>query len=443
VNRSIGRVRDIVPVRAEQVHADQPESEVRPLTTPASPASSFDYDVVRVRGGYPALSDGWAYLDGAAGTQVPRAVIEAESAAYATGIGNHGGAFAASHRSDALTAAAREAVSDLVGGPGPDGVVLGPSTTALTYRFADGIGRTWQPGDQIVLTRLDHDANVRPWVQAAERAGAQVRWADPVLPELDLPVAAVADLLTDRTRLVAVTAASNVVGARPPLRAIADAAHAVGALVYVDGVHATPHGPVDVAALGADLYATSAYKWSGPHLAAVVAEPALLERLHPLKLASSTAQVPWRFEYGTHPMAQHAGLAAAVEHLAGLAPAAAAGGSRRERILASMSAVQAYERVVFARLTDGLAGLDGVERIGRPADPAPTAWFRVRGLEPDQVAQHCADAQINVWSGHNYAWELAGFLGLRDTGSAVRASISCYTTADEVDRLLTLLASLT
>ena len=398
------------------------------------------YDVTRVRGLYPALADGWSYLDGAAGTQVPSAVIEAESAAYAGGIGNLGGAFAASHRSTAFTAAAREAVSDLVGGPGPDGVVLGPSTTALTYRFADAIGRTWQPGDEIVLTRLDHDANVRPWVQAAERAGATVRWADPVLPELDLPLAAVTDLLTERTRLVAVTAASNVVGARPPLRAIADAAHAAGALVYVDGVHATPHGPVDLAALGCDLYATSAYKWSGPHLAAVVADPALLAEHHPLKLASSTEDVPWRYEYGTPPIAQHAGLAAAVDHLAGLVPA---DGDRRARVLASMTAVQAHERALFARLTDGLAAIDGVERIGRPADPAPTAWFRVAGLAPDQVAERAAAERINVWSGHNYAWELAGFLGIRDSGSAVRASISAYTTAEDVDRLLTLLATLT
>lgn len=415
-------------------------SETSVTDPTGGPDGTPGYDVGRVRGLYPALADGWAYLDGAAGTQVPHAVIEAESAAYAAGIGNLGGAFAASHRSNALTEAARAAVSDLVGGPGPDGVVLGPSTTALTYRFADGIGRTWQPGDEIVLTRLDHDANVRPWVQAAERAGATVRWADPVLPELDLPLAAVTDLLTERTRLVAVTAASNVVGARPPLRAIADAAHAAGALVYVDGVHATPHGPVDLAALGCDLYATSAYKWSGPHLAAVVADPALLAEYHPLKLASSTEDVPWRYEYGTPPIAQHAGLAAAVDHLAGLVPG---DGDRRARVLASMTAVQAHERVLFARLTDGLAAIDGVDRIGRPADPAPTAWFRVAGLAPDDVAARAAQERINVWSGHNYAWELAGFLGIRDSGSAVRASVSAYTTAEDVDRLLALLATLT
>jgi len=400
------------------------------------------YDVDAVRSAYPALSDGWAYLDGAAGTQVPRAVIDAEGAAYAAGIGNHGGFFAASHRSDALTAAARAAVADLVGAPHPDGVVLGPSTTALTYRFANALARTWRAGHEIVLTRLDHDANVRPWVQAAARAGVAVRWADPVLPSLDLPVEAVAALLAERTRLVAVTAASNVVGTQPDVRAIADAAHAVGALVYVDGVHATPHGPVDVVSLGADLFATSAYKWSGPHLAAVAGSPGLLAGLHPDKLDSVVDQAPDRFEQGTSPFAQHAGLAAAVDHLAALADQAP-DGDRRARLLRSMAAVEEYEGRLLRHLLDGLAGLDRVERIGAPARQAPTVWFRVHGRTPDEVAEHCARARVNVWSGHNYAWELAGLLGIRDSGSAVRASLSCYSTATEVDRLLQALSELT
>src|SRR3954470_11600832 len=276
------------------------------------------YDGTSVRSRYSALADGWAYLDGGAGTQVPRAVIEAESAAYAAGIGNHGGAFAASRRSDALTAAARAAIADLVGAPSSSGVVLGPSTTALVYRFAEALAKTWRPGDQIVLTRLDHDANVRPWVQAAGRAQVRVRWADPVLPSLDLPSEVVTELLGPETRLVAVTAASNVVGTRPDMRAIADAAHAVGALLFVDGVHATPHTVVDVVGLGADFWTTSAYKWSGPHVAAVAARPDLLADLHPDRLDSVADVVPDRFERGTPPFAQHAGLAAAVDHIAGL-----------------------------------------------------------------------------------------------------------------------------
>jgi cysteine desulfurase family protein (TIGR01976 family) len=398
------------------------------------------YDVGAVRALYPALRDGWAYLDGAAGTQLPRSVIDAESAAYATGIGNHGGFFAASARSEAHTRAARLAIADLVGAPSPDTVALGPSMTALTYRFADGLARTWRSGDEIVLTRLDHDANVRPWVQAAARCGVSVRWAEPSLPEIELPVEAVTRELSDRTRLVAVTAASNVVGTRPDLAAISDGAHAVGALVYVDGVHATPHTPVDVGALGADFYATSAYKWSGPHLAAVVAAVDLLASVMPDKLASSPDEVPDRFEYGTSPFAQHAGLAAAVDHIAALVPSDRL--NRRERILASMAAVEAYEQSLFARLLDGLAALEHVQRYGSPARQAPTVWFRVRGMGPDDVARACAAAQVNVWSGHNYAWELAGLLGIRDSGSAVRASLSCYSTTEDVDRLLTALDDL-
>ena len=241
------------------------------------------------------------------------------------------------------------------------------------------------------------------------------------------------------------TAASNVVGTRPDLRTISDAAHAAGALLYADGVHATPHGPVDVAALGADFWTTSAYKWSGPHLAALVADPELLAGLHPDKLDSVADVVPDRFERGTPPFAQHAGLAAAVDHLAGLAGpggGASAAGPRRQRLLDSMRAVEAHESALLARLLDGIAGLPHVRRIGRPSRQAPTVWFRVDGHEPAEVAEHCARARINVWSGHNYAWELAGLLGIRDSGSAVRAGMSCYTDESDVDRLLETLADL-
>ena len=398
--------------------------------------TTADYDVTRVRALYPALADGWVYLDGAAGTQVPRAVIEAESAAYAAGIGNHGGAFAASRRSDALTAAARTAVADLVGAPSSHGVVLGPSSTALTYGAARALSRTWRRGDEIVLTRLDHDANVRPWVQAAGAAGVTVRWADPDIETLDLPADAVIDLLSPRTRLVAVTAASNVVGTRPDIPAIADATHAIGSLLYVDGVHATPHGPIDVAALGADFWTTSAYKWSGPHVAALIADPDLLAGLRPDKLDPVPDVVPDKFELGTPPFAQHAGITAAVEHLAALAPGSAMSGPRREQILTSMAAVHAHEAGLLRRMLDGLAQFPHVHRIGRPSRQAPTVWFRVDGYPPAAVAQHCALARVNVWSGHNYAWELAGLLGIRDDGSAVRAGMSCYTDGADVDRLL-------
>jgi cysteine desulfurase family protein (TIGR01976 family) len=397
------------------------------------------FDVARVRGSYPALADGHAYLDGAAGTQVPVPVIDAIAGAYRAGIGNIGGAFAASERSDAIVAEARRAVADLTGGAA-SGVVFGPSMTALTYRMSGALARGWAPGDEIVVSRLDHDANIRPWIQAAARAGAVVRWAEADLATGELPAAQYAELVGDRTRLVAVTAASNVLGTRPDVAAIAAVAHAAGALCYVDGVHATPHIPVDVSALGADFYATSAYKWAGPHVAAVVAGPALLETLWPDKLAPSSDEVPARFERGTLPFADLAGVAAAVEHLASLAPGAGASdaagaASRRERILASMTAVEEYEMALFARLLDGLSAMSHVTLYGKAARRTPTAFFTVPGLTPREVASRLAARGVNVWNGDNYAYELCGALGLEPDG-AVRAGLVHYNDASDVDRLL-------
>ena len=248
-------------------------------------------DVAAVRAAYPALADGYAYLDSAAGTQMPGPVIDAISAAHRSGLGNAGGVFPASLRSADVTAQCRQAVADLVGGVA-EGVILGPNMTTLTYRLANTLARAWGPGDEVVVSRLDHDANIRPWVQAAARAGAAVRWAEVDLPAGELPVGQYDSLLSERTVLVAVTAASNVLGTRPGVAEITARAHAVGALSYVDGVHATPHGPIDVAALGADFYATSAYKWSGPHVGAVIAGPGLLESLHPYKLEPARERCP-------------------------------------------------------------------------------------------------------------------------------------------------------
>jgi cysteine desulfurase family protein (TIGR01976 family) len=401
---------------------------------------SLPFDVTRVRASYPALRDRHAYLDGAAGTQVPLPVIDAMAAAYRDGIGNVGGAFAASERSGHIVAEARQAVADLVGGSAP-GVVFGPSMTALTYRIADALSKEWAPGDEVVVSRLDHDANIRPWVQAAARAGAVVRWAEADPATGELPVPQYADLIGSRTRVVAVTAASNVLGTRPDVAAIAGIAHAAGALCYVDGVHATPHVPVDVAGLGADFYATSAYKWAGPHVAAVIAAPALLQTLWPDKLVPSSDEVPERFERGTLPFADLAGVTAAVDHLAGLAPGTASGASRRARVLASMAAVEAYEMSLFAGLVDGLGAMGHVTLHGKAARRTPTAFFTVARMTPRAVAVRLAERGINVWNGDNYAYELCNVLGLQP-GGAVRAGLVHYNDASDVDRLLTAVAEL-
>ena len=392
-----------------------------------------------MRAAYPALADGYAYLDGAAGTQVPAAVIEAIGDAYRSGLGNAGGMFPASIRAATLTSECRRAVADLTGGV-PDGVILGPNMTTLTYRLAGTLARSWGPGDEVIVSRLDHDANVRPWVQAARRAGAAVRWADVDISTGELPTAQYRELLSDHTRLVAVTAASNVLGTRPDVAAITAQAHDAGAISYVDGVHATPHGPVDVAALGADFYATSAYKWSGPHIGAVVAAPELLESLRPDKLLPSPDSVPERFEQGTPPFADLAGATAAVEHLAALDGAAS--GTRRERVLASMAAAELHEQRLFRALADGLESMERVTTYGKAPRRTATAYFTVAGHTPAEVAAHLADRKVNVWSGHNYAWELTAALGIRDSGSAVRAGLVHYNDRSDGDRLLEAVAEL-
>jgi cysteine desulfurase family protein (TIGR01976 family) len=393
------------------------------------------FDVAAVRAQYPALADGRAWLDGAAGTQVPHAVIDAVVQTYRTGVSNQGAPFEASSRGTEIVVQARCAVADLVGVADPRGVVFGPTMTALTYRFAAALGATWRAGDEIVVTQLDHDANVRPWVQAARRAGVTVRTAAVDPRTAELPVDGVRALIGGRTRLVALTAASNLVGTCPDVTAITTTAREAGAVSFVDGVHHTPHAYVDLATLGADLYATSAYKWAGPHLAAVVApDPGLLEGLHPDRLLLAPDTVPERFELGTNPFASLAGVVAAVDHLAGLDDAAL--GTRREQLAISRRSAGAHEDALGGRMLAGLRATPGVMVYGSSSVRTPTAYFRVEGRAPADVAEALSARGINCSHGHAYAWELAGALGLRESGGAVRTSVNFYTTATEVDRLL-------
>lgn len=397
------------------------------------------FDADKVRESYPALGNGFAWLDGAAGTQVPHAVIDAIAGAYIDGMANVNGVFPASKRCEAIVARARRALADLLGAD-PDGVVLGANMTTLTYRFAATLAATWRPGDEVIVTQLDHDANVRPWIQAARHAGANIKWARIDVATGELPADQFEALINDRTRLIAITAASNVLGTVPDVAAVAMAAHDAGALVYVDGVHATPHAPVDMAALGADFYATSAYKWSGPHLSAVAASPSLLEQLSPDKLTPAPDRIPDRMETGTPPFADLVGVMAAVDHLAGLSQSTAR--TRRERLVDAMSAVAAYEQSELGYLLAGLASLPRVRLIGCPARRTATAYFTVDGMPPREVARYLADHKINVWSGHAYAWEVVGALGIRDSGGAVRAGFVHYNVRGESDRLLQALAEL-
>ena len=392
------------------------------------------YDVERIRSLYPALAGDTVWLDGAAGTQSPTSVIEAIAETYRVGTSNGGGVFASSIRADEIAESARAAAADLVGASDPTGVVLGPNMTTLTYRFAQALARQWEPGDNVVVTELDHDANVRPWVQWAEVAGVEVRWAR-VEPESgELPADQFATLVDARTTLVAVTGASNVLGTRPDIRAITDRAHEAGALAYVDGVHSTAHGVTDIAELGSDFYVTSAYKWDGPHVGCLIADPPLLERLTPFKLASSANDVPDRFEWGTPSYANFAGVTAAVDHLAALLPSAQ--GTRRERLVASLTAAHEHETVLLERLLAALESDERVQLYGHPKHRTATVYFRVDGEAPEQTVTRLAASGINAWHGHNYAWEVTRALGIRDSGSAIRLSLSHYSNAADVDRLL-------
>ena len=391
----------------------------------------MELDVARVRSSFPALSRGVAYFDGPGGTQVPREVGRAIAETITSGISNRGDVTAAERQADSAVTGARAAVADLLGGTA-DGVVFARSMTQMTYDLSRALAKRWAPGDEVVVTRLDHDANIRPWVSAAESAGATVRWADFDQETGDLTVDDVRAQLSTRTRLLAVTGASNLLGTRPDVPAIVDAAHEVGALVHVDGVHLTPHTPVSVADLGADFYACSPYKFLGPHHGVLMASPELLAEIHPDKLLPSSDRVPERFELGTLPYELLAGTTAAVEFLAGLASDAT---DRRARVLESMRAVEEHEDRLFARLLDGLSGVAGVTLHGSPKRRTPTVLFSVEGHSPREVYEHLARLDVNAPASSFYAIEASRWIGLGDTG-AVRAGLAPYTDDSDVDRLV-------
>ena len=394
-------------------------------------------DVGRVRAAFPALDLGVAHFDGPGGSQVPRVVADAVARTLVSGISNRGAVSDAERRADDAVHGARAAVADLLGAD-PGGVVFGRSMTQITYDVARALATTWAPGDEVVVTRLDHDANIRPWVRAAEIAGATLRWAPFDRTTGDLDPQEVAALVGDRTRLVAVTGASNLLGTRPDVAAVSAAAHAAGSLVYVDGVHLTPHAPVDVATLGADFFACSPYKFFGPHLGVLVADPALLAGVHPDKLLPSTDAVPERFELGTLPYELLAGVTATVEFIADLVPGT---GSRRARVLASMAAVEEHEDRLFDRLAAGLRTLDRVTLHGSPARHTPTVLFSVEGVPSRDVYEKLGAARVNAPAGSFYALEASRWMGLGDAG-AVRAGLAPYTDSGDVERLLAGVAQL-
>lgn len=398
-------------------------------------ADAMAYDIARIRSMFPSLTTGWAHFDGPGGTQTPRAVGDAIQSTLLRPLSNRGTSAPSEQNADDAVTEFRLAAADLLGAD-PAGIVHGRSATQLAYDFSRHLAQRWSPGDEIVVTRLDHDSNVRPWVQAAERVGATVRWID-LDPETGELVDA-AKAVTSATRLVAVTAASNLIGTKPDVRGIADAAHAVDALVYVDGVHFTAHELPDIRSLGADLFVCSPYKFLGPHCGILAADPSLLETIEPDKLLPSTNRVPERFEFGTLPYEQLAGVTAAIDLLAGLDDEAA--GSRREQLTTSFAAMHAHESALLERLEAGIRALPGATIWSRAARRTPTLLVTFEGADTSVLAAGLAERRVLAPSDNFYALEASRRLGLGDTGG-LRLGLAPYSTTDDVDRAIEGLAA--
>lgn len=406
-------------------------------------------DVAAVRARFPALArigpDGrpFVWADAPGGSQAPDTVIEAMAGRLRAGSSNTHGGFAASDEIDAIVAGVHRAGADFLGCD-PDEVVFGQNATSLLLHLSRSFARTLSPGDEVVVTRLDHDANVRPWVLAARDAGATVRWVDVREDDVTLDMDSLEAQLSERTKLVAVTLASNAVGTMPPVADVIALAKGVGALVALDGVHVAQHRAIDLHGSGADLVATSPYKFFGPHQGMVGVRRELLETWEPYKLRPVSDENPDRWETGTQSHESMAGTIAAIDYVAGLAGASA---SRRDGVLAGFTAIEAHEQTLALRFLEGLATVPAARLIGI-ADPArlrertPTFAIRLGDQHPVDTAKALGERGIFVWEGHYYAIEVFDRLGLLDSGGAVRIGFCHYHTEGEVDRVVEALADL-
>ena len=391
------------------------------------------YDVNKIRAHFPALNTGLAYFDGPGGSQVPDVVGAAIAASITKPISNRNVNTESEKNAEEIVLGFRRAVGDLID-VDPLGVVYGRSWTQLSYDFSRTLAKSWGPGDEIVVSRLDHDSNIRPWIQAAEAVGATVRWAEFDTATSELTVDAVKAVLSARTKLVAVTGAGNTIGTRPDLKAIGKAVHEVGALFYVDGVHLTPHAAISAKEIGADFFGFSFYKLMGPHCAALAASPALLEPLNNDKLLPATNVVPERFEFGTLPYELMAGCIAAVDFISEMAPGN--GVTRREKIVNSMNALEKYEDELLEYLESQVKALPGVTLYGHAKHRTPTIYFSFANHNSVDIYKAMAIKKVTLPASNFYALEVSRKLGLGDTG-ALRAGLAPYSTKEDVDRLIT------
>ncbi len=401
------------------------------------------FDVTTVRKQFPSLSqtqDGKpvVFFDNPGGTQVPQTVIDAMVHYLQRDNANHGGAFPTSRRSDAMLEEAHQGMADMLGAASRNEIVFGPNMTTLTMGLTRSLAQWVKPGDEVIVTRLDHDANISPWMLLARDAGATLRWVDFRPEECSLNLDDLERQLSKKTKIVACGLASNAVGTINDVEMISRMAHAFGALLFVDAVQYAPHGPTDVQALDCDFLVCSAYKFFGPHEGVLYGKFDLLDRLQAYKVRPADNRPPHKFETGTQNHEGIAGTLAAVEYLASLSGDR---GTRRERILSSMKRIQDYERGLVAHLIHGLQQIRGLRIYGitepnRFDQRVPTVAFRMEGLSPRRVAESLGERGIFVWDGNYYALAVTERLDVEDKGGMVRVGLVHYNTVEEVDRLL-------
>jgi len=410
----------------------------------------MSYDIHRIRAEFPSLTvtdNGVSrvYFDNPGGTQVAKRVITRMTDYFINFNTNHGGSFLTSRLTDAMLDETHAALADLVGAKDPGEIIFGQNMTTLTLHLSRSIGRTLKAGDEIIVTRMDHDANISPWLLMAEDQGVTVRWLDfdPETYRFDL--SALESLLSPKTKLVAVNYASNATGTVNDVKKVAEMAHQVGALVYVDAVQLTPHFVTDVHHIGCDFLACSAYKFYGPHQGMIWGKRHLLESLKPYKVRPASNDLPFAYETGTQSHEGMAGTLGAIEHFEWIGTEMGAGGStRRARIVSGFNAVAAYEKEICIRLVKGLQSIQGVTVHGITdtnlfAHRVPTVAITKQGHHPSDLAEKLGKEGVFVWDGHYYAIEVINRLGLMDKGGMLRIGLGQYNTAEEVDRLLNIL----
>jgi cysteine desulfurase family protein (TIGR01976 family) len=404
------------------------------------------FPTAECRNQFPALrrsinAQAAVYFDGPAGSQTPQRVIDAITDYLTNHNANHGGAFATSRESDAIVAEASRLLALFLNSPDSESIVYGANMTTLTFALSRALATRWQPGDEVVVTRLDHDANVSPWVRAAEDRGATVRHVDFHPEDCTLDLDDLKRKLSARTKLVAVGCASNAVGTRNPVKQIANLTHEAGALVFLDAVHLAPHAAIDVHDWDCDFLVCSAYKFFGPHIGILWGRRALLQELPAYKVRPAPETLPDRWMTGTQNFECIAGVKACVEYLLELTGnLASAGGTPRARFVRGFARIEEHERVLWARLLDGLASLPSVRIWGitdkkRLSERVPTVSFTHRKKKAEEIAQFLGQRGIFVWHGNYYALPLTERLGLEPDGM-VRVGLLHYNTAEEVDRLI-------